>query len=612
MISISATTFVGRIIIHPVETDNAIKTVLYVEEVSDSTKPEIRDKKVMAFLAKDSLSTQLQLGERIIFSGQLKQPSDPKNPDEFDYARFLSLSQIYYTIYLPGNKWNKLNDAYHFSLNSFAGNVRRYLMNSMQENGLSGREYAVTAAIILGYDELMDEELEKGFINAGAMHILCVSGLHVGIIYLVMNFILGLLLRKNSLRHVKAIVLLFIVWSYALLTGLSPSVQRASVMISVFIIGSTTNRDRDSYNTLAASAVLMLLYDPLLIFNVGFQLSYTAVLGILIFHRPIYNLLSLKNQILDKMWSVFVLSIAAQLGTFPLAIHYFHFFPTYFWLTNLFIFPLSFLIVATGFGFLLISWIPVISAIVGHVLAWLVMLLNNLIGLVEYLPYHGIDDLYFPWIVVFMVYSLILISLQVFIFRKIKYLMPLMIAVFLLVTFKFIDRLNVLSQKKIVISSIYKHSSIDFINAEQAVVLADTSLIVDHRKFSYHKKNSLISMQVEYDVRSIDTVINQASINFYYDGRYGYFGKTKFAILNGNTDLYNNKSNKVELDLLIITGKQRLSMDKINGCYTYDKLVIDGSVPYYRRKKIMEYCDKLGIEYYDALEEGAMVISACP
>jgi len=176
---------------------------------------------------------------------------------------------------------------------------------------------------------------------AGAMHILCVSGLHVGIIYLVISFFLGFLNNTRFNNILKAILLLLTVWAYAIITGLSPSVQRASLMLSVFIIGNLLNRARDTYNTLAISALILLIIDPYLLFNVGFQLSYAAVIGIVTFHQPIYKLLYFKNTIIDKIWSITVLSFAAQMATFPIATYYFHFFPPWFWLTNLFTFPLS-------------------------------------------------------------------------------------------------------------------------------------------------------------------------------------------------------------------------------------------------------------------------------
>ncbi len=405
-------TYIGRVFEDPVETDKTVRTVIEIRQIVDSDTVIIKPVKTLAYFTKDSYSVHLEYGDIIVFEGMLTTPEGTKNPDEFNYAKFLAVNNIHYMVFISGDNWSLLGTSSN-KLISLALNARMYLLSVLQEKGIEGDDYAVAAAILLGYDQLLESELEQDYVTAGAMHILCVSGLHVGIIYLVLNFLLGFLRRNKFQKVVKVILLMSMIWFYALLTGFSPSVQRAALMISIFIIAALSSKQKDVYNTLAASAVILLFIDPFIIFNVGFQLSYTAVLGILMFYKPIAGIFYIKNPIIRKVWEIVAVSVAAQLGTFPLAAHYFHFFPTYFWLTNIFIFPLSFAIVGAGMLLIAISWIPVISNFMGIVLSGFVYVLNLIVGSVKLLPYHGVYDLYFPWIKVVLVYIFILFLIPI-------------------------------------------------------------------------------------------------------------------------------------------------------------------------------------------------------
>ena len=380
-------TYLGNIISNPTETKQAVKAIVTVTQVNPGFAKNSNQKKVLCYFSKDSLSMSLAYGDIITVNSKLTIPGKPLNPEEFNYAEYLKQNGIYYTSYINHSSWELVGYSPKNPIIAIAGKLRNRILNILSKNGLSGQNYSVAAAILLGYDDTMENTLKQDYIMAGAMHILCVSGLHVGIIFLVISFLLSFLNNNRHNNILKAIILLLTVWAYATLTGLSPSVQRASLMLSVFIIGNLLNRARDTYNTLAISALILLIIDPYLLFNVGFQLSFAAVIGIVTFHQPIYKLLYFKNTIIDKIWSITVLSFAAQLATFPIATYYFHFFPPWFWLTNLFTFPLSFLIIATGLLFVVTLWIPFIPQAVGWLLSGMIYLLNLVVGTVKFLPF---------------------------------------------------------------------------------------------------------------------------------------------------------------------------------------------------------------------------------
>ena len=599
--------FKARVVNEPMLTQQSVKMILEVHP-SSNEESNTSASRVIAFFEKNENSKALKYGDLLVFQGNISPPRKPMNPGEFDYKSYLAINGIHFSVFIPEDKWQHIGYEPPNIFIKLSGQLRNYLLKSLQENGLTGRNYAVAAAILLGYDNLMDTELEQDFVSAGAMHILCVSGLHVGIIYLVFNFLFGFFKKNRSQQITKAIILLLLVWSYAMLTGLSPSVQRAAVMISIFIIGNALNRQRDAYNTLAASAFLLLLFNPLLIFNVGFQLSYAAVLGILTFHRPLYVLLYFKNDILDKLWSVTALSAAAQLGTFPLAAHYFHFFPTYFWLSNLLIFPLSFLIITTGMLFISVSWLPLIPNIVGAFLSGLIYILNQSVGLIKYLPFHGINDLYFPWVKVFLMYILIVLLFFLFTQKRIRLTLGVLVTFLLLLGFEVAHRYQVLNQKRIVVYSMNKNSAYDFIDGDKHLLLLDSALLNKQKKLDYFTTNSRLAWGLDTNQASLYHPRHENGIHLYFDVDFAALGDYKIGIINEMNTQCSKYQQKIKLDAIFVRGKQALKLKDLQTCFEVNQLVLDASVPNWKSRQIEKEADTLGIKVYNVKKEGAFIV----
>ena len=302
--------------------------------IKDSNEWHHPKGKMILYFEKDSASvSSLSYGDYFYVYGKPNRVKAPSNPGEFDYKRFLERKGIYHQLYLASDRWIEIDKQKENPIYRFALNCRAYLLDILQEKGLKGAEYAVASAILLGYSDKIDAKLLQEYSGAGAMHILCVSGLHVGIVYVVFSMLLFFLGKTDRSRFLKSMLLILLIWSYAVLTGLSPSVMRASAMFSLVAIGQNMRRDTNIFNTLSASAFILMLIDPLIILNLGFQLSYSAVLGIVLLQPPIYRIFTIKSKILDKIWTIIAVSIAAQIGTLPITLYYFHQFPNYFFLS---------------------------------------------------------------------------------------------------------------------------------------------------------------------------------------------------------------------------------------------------------------------------------------
>lgn len=599
-------TLLVNVIDNPVETQQTVKAVVRIVGSSSDTLNILKGIKVLVYFEKSTQSHDLRYGDDLIISGVLKSPMSPLNPLEFNYGKYLKRQNIHCITYVKRKLWHKLGNSPANYIVAFAGKLRYKLLMLLAENGMDKDDYSVAAAIILGYDDTMEQDIRQNYVRAGAMHILCVSGLHVGIIFLVVNFLLGFVLTGVKSAVPKALLLLLTIWFYAVITGFSPSVQRAAIMLSFIIVGNLLKRNKDTYNSIASSAVLLLISDPMLIYNIGFQLSYAAVVGIITFHRPLYNLLYFKNVFIDKIWEITALAFSAQLATFPLAIYYFHFFPCWFWLTNLFTFPLSFAIIITGFVFMILSWIPVLGTVVGTILAGLIYILNILIDAVKYLPYSGIDGLYFSIPTIIVVY-LFIISIFLIVFAQkynhIKYAIGLLLIMICINVYHSKEN----SAPSVAVFSVRNHMVLAAIVENESIIISDSVVANDCAILDFNLKNYFSKRGITSYANVVSSDENYIDSIFYLHDNVLLFSDIR--ILVNNESVYSYKTNNaLPVDYVIFSGKKFKSIEMLSKSYVFNKLIIDSSVPYYLQKKIFSEAKKCGVDCYNVNARGAFII----
>ena len=347
--------YLARLCECPSVKEKSIKTMLEVFAFEENENVRSINSKIIAYFEKNDKSLKLKYGDCILFFASPEEVKGPPNPEQFDYKDYLYKRGVSHQVYLRSDAWfymnrNDANPIYRFSYW-----IRDFLLKTMRNLGIEEDEYAVAAAILLGYDDSLPHELRQKYVAAGAMHILCVSGLHVGVVFMVFSYMLFFLDdRKGKQRVVKQFILLFLIWFYAMLAGLAPSILRATIMLSFVIIGNIINRKGVLLNSLAASAFILLCMNPSNLFDIGFLLSYVAVIGIVVLQGPISKMFYSKYKIVNKIWEITSVTIAAQLATAPFTIYYFHQFPIYFWLSNLFMTPISSVVIVGGMILLLI------------------------------------------------------------------------------------------------------------------------------------------------------------------------------------------------------------------------------------------------------------------
>jgi competence protein ComEC len=369
-----------------VEKPNSFQTLLEIHAFSDNDSVYKMQEKVVALFEKDGNSKSLLPGQAICFEMSPQTIRNNKNPFEFDYKRYLGRQKIFRQVYLPADSWTMSQSGMKYSLRITAERLRMYLLDIYEKNELGEKELSVLSALTLGYKKGLDPEIKRVFSSAGVMHVLAVSGLHTGIVFFMVSFLFGFIKRKRFGRYAFVLIVIALLWSFAYITGLSPSVKRAATMFSFVIIGQNLGRQSNIYNLLAASAFFLLLLNPNNIFDAGFQLSYSAVFGIVFFQPRLKKLLNVENKLLHYFWELLTVSVAAQIATFPFVIFYFNQFPSYFWVSNLVIIPAVTLLIPLGLFMLAFSWLPLVSSIVSYATLFILRHLIVFLEFVESLP----------------------------------------------------------------------------------------------------------------------------------------------------------------------------------------------------------------------------------
>lgn len=382
-------------------------------EVSISSK---NYQKINTILAIKDDTLRYQIGDKLLVNSSLQPIDYISHPAQFDYKNYLARKHIYHRIKANTDDITLISKSKSFSILKFSNNCRSKLLSILRLNIKDNGSYEMAAALLLGERSELDKDLLKSYSDTGTIHIISVSGLHVGIIFIVLQFILNHLpLFKNKI--VKCILIIICIWFYSILTGLPASVIRSALMISFHTIGKTIAIKTNGINHVAASALVLLSINTNYLFDIGFQLSYLAVFGIMYLQKPISDLYVPQNKLSSYIWLTSSVSISAQLFTLPVCLYYFHQFPNYFILANLIAIPLSSIALYASLSNLVFASIPILNKLSEWVLVYSIKWLNAYLGWISKWPYAVSK---FERIDIFQATMLCLILFFVLLYRKEK------------------------------------------------------------------------------------------------------------------------------------------------------------------------------------------------
>ena len=396
----------------PVRKSNGGLTSVRLISMYQADTVRLLSQHALLYFRTDSLHTPPQMGDVALVRTRITRPG-ALFVGEFDYGDYLRLQHLVGIGYVPSNQWQVIGHAPLRTLRAYAASAQQRLVQRLTDAGLSGRPLALIAAITLGERDALDSGLRQSFAAAGAAHVLAVSGLHTGIIYSVIILLLTCFYSRRPLyeqrlqRALLSLCVITLMWAYAFLTGLSPSVMRAVLMITIVQVGWVLRRHGISFNTLAAAACICLWADPLSLFSVSFQLSFAAVVGIMLFVPYLHSVWVVKGHLLKRFFlrDIFTISIAATIGTLPVCLYYFGQMSHCFLLTNLVVLPAAYILVIMGIAVLVLAHTGIGVWLAG-VLQCLGSGVCTFIGWVEHLPLSTLQMHATPWMVVCLVVAI--------------------------------------------------------------------------------------------------------------------------------------------------------------------------------------------------------------
>ena len=563
-----------------------------------------RGKIIISIQSDSTKALNLKYGDLLLIPGKYDSIDPPYNPGEFNYKSYLSDRQIHHQAFLDNDQFYLLDRGNGNQIILFALELRKKLVEKFHQYLPDRSAAAFASTLILGYRAELDKELIEAYSKTGTMHVLSVSGMHVGIVFLVLTAVLRFMDRTRTARLIRAFLIISVIWFYAILTGFSAPACRAAVMLSFIVLGKALNKHQNTYNLIAISAFFLLIFNPFYLVDTGFQLSYLAVTGLVYFHPKIYQSIYIKNKLADYVWSYSALSVAAQLATFPFSIYYFHQFPVYFLFSNLFIVLPVALIMYAGIIFMFIPF----SAILypgGVFLNWIINFTNNILYFIENLPFSSVDGIWVNALECILI-CLVILCISYRISYGYKFLViPIAASLFFLsLSFCFKWKKSY-DQNQIIFYNLRKNTAIAYLSQGRSIIVTDIESSDKLVNFSLlpavkskgSRREILINNQVKF-------------AGEYFAGNKNFYQFADFRILKWtkNFDYFEFKK-IISVSVVLISGNPNISIEKIVSCVKFSRIIIDSNNTDYKINEWVAEAERMNLQYYVLKKSPAFIVN---
>lgn len=599
--------FLVRLLNDPVEKERSVKCCVEVLAWKDSVAQwQSCGGKLMLYLAREDAASQLQYGDELLLHAASKAIPPPQNPGEFDYRSWLARQNVYRQSYVRSGEWRMTSRGNGNWFKASALQLRRYFLGKLQQYGINGPEGGVAAALLLGASDHLDPGLLQAYSASGTLHVLSVSGMHVALVYLVLLKLLSPLEKRKYGKWISIGIQFFFLWFYAALTGLCPSVLRSVTMLSVVIAGRAFGRQAHILNSLAASALILLLIDPLLLLDVGFQLSYLAVAGIVLLQPRLEKHWEPRFWITQQIWSLVTVTIVAQVFTFPLGLYYFRQFPSYFLLSNLVVIPLSTITMYAGLAFLFLSPIAFLAKWAAVILVFCIQLLDLSVTWIERLPQSVLRSAEWQLLELLFLYAVVITMLFFLVRKRVRWLNVALGGVLLLLFSFTSGKRQRLDGSQLVFFRVDHATAIGVAEGDRYLLLADTALTKKQGGIDFHirpffEDNGCYEEQV---VPLPDSVAFRNTLADYSGEWLQACGKKIF--IAGKTTQKENACSAC--DILLLRENTRLPLDTLLSRLQPSLVIADGSDGKKRTQQWKTICEKRSVRFYDVKENGALIV----
>ena len=538
-------------------------------------------------LSKTSTIDNLIVNTRVLVKTKIKTVHEPLNPYQFNYKKYLKREGIYNQIFLNNDVVLRIRKSPK-TIAGYAEEIREYLNNRLQQQPLSPIELAFIKALFLGQRQDISSEVYADYAKAGAVHILAISGLHIGILLLILQFILQPLLYFKQGKIVRLLIILIILWTFAVIAGLSPSVVRAVTMFSLFAIVKGLKRASNSLNTLAISAFILLLVRPQFCFDVGFQLSYAAVAAIVSIKPILDSWWVFKNSIPNWFLDLLKISIAAQLGVLPLSLYYFHQFPGLFFLTNLVIIPCLMIVLGLGVIVLVLLVIHKPPEFLIHTLGWLIQFMNQFVEWIASKESFLLDEISFDMTALVASYLILFLLGQFYHKKTFKNLMFLGVCV---LSFQVVaTQLPALSTKNsFVVFHKSRHSVFGFQSNQHLEIHHDLDSIHNERMVTNYKIGAAIKTQITDSLQHL------------------YKIDDKLLLVVDSLGIYN--INSVKPKWVLLRQSPKINLNRLIDSLQPELIIWDGSNYRTNQERWKLTCEAKKIQFHQTSEKGAFWVN---
>jgi len=582
-LSTRAQSFIATIDEVPVISDKFIKISVEINTIEFENKWHYTEGRTIVYVKQDSM-VELHVGNKLLINSKFSYLNEPKNPYEFNYKEFLESKNVFHTVFAESKNISVIYNS-NFQLSQIGTYIKAQLVSILRDSGLSQEAFSICSALLVGFDDEIDAEVMQSFSHSGTLHILSVSGMHTGVLYAVLIFLFSLVDKYKKYKKTKFVFVMFGLWLFVLVTGLSPSILRAALMLSLVLVGKTFYKQGNSYNTLLLSAFLLLLYNPYLIKDVGFLLSYCAVFGIMYLYPILQKLYYFENKILQMSWSGVLMSVSATLFTLPISLYFFHQFPLWFVFSNMIIIPISFLIMGAAALFLVFYQLAFINHVLVYIIntstsimMWFAQLTDNSnYGFIDFISFSKTD---FCFMTIIIILCLIILSTKSY-----KQIVALCLLLISWLSFSIVNSYNDSKQKQLVVFHI-KHQSVFALRVGHRVY--GNFNTINNKDFERYIKPYLLNtsdlkmVNVDTDAFKLDsTVILKSSSH------------ASIEQLKPNYVLVSND----------------ISVELTTNYKTKPVIIADCSNSYKFVKKLKKQCAQLEIPFYAVKENGAFYIN---
>lgn len=477
-------------------------SIRYEAELSAVNSENIWQQKAAKLLVSfpDSAKISPKVGDKIVVKGYPpKRPAIPLNPSEFDYRKYLQRKGVAWTVFLPENSYAIIPASPQTERSNWATLVSQKADSVFKTQLKTPSSYGLLKAMVLGRRDDLGADLLNSYVTAGAVHVLAVSGLHVGVFFLLVSWILKGLRKNKWGKWLYLLLIILLISAYAIITGLSPSVVRASLMCVTFALSQAFARQHHGINTLAISAFIILLFDPLALFSVSFQLSYAAVLGIILFYPLFKDIYQTDLPLFRWLWQITLVSFSAQVFTFPLSIYYFHQFPTYFWLVNPFVIGLTTVLIYSAVALLFFSvflWQP-LTDLLAYWADGVAQTMNAFVQIPERMPNYLLENLSFDAVEVILLSAFMLLLYKLFKEKEIAWLKAVAACSLVFFSYATARSLTSFTTPRMHVHSLARHTVLSATQGQTAFVLADPDFKNDTLAYEFHLKNYFIDQGIK-------------------------------------------------------------------------------------------------------------------